>query len=209
MNQVESASNCSKRRNFDAQLSSDAGLFGRLQFARMNQKKTPRKPTAEKQSNDPTASLRQHLLELLGKGNAHADYASAVANLPEAKRGEKLPGVPHTAWRLAEHMRITQLDILEFTRDAQHESPSWPDGYWPPHDAPPGEKAWTASIASFKKDRAAMIAIIQDEMNDLFAPLPHGQGQTIAREAMLMADHTAYHIGQLILLRRAIGAWKD
>jgi hypothetical protein len=106
-------------------------------------------------------------------------------------------------------MRITQLDILEFTRDARHVSPNWPDGYWPADDAPPNREAWTASIAAFKKDRAAMIAIVEDEKNDLFAPLPHGQGQTIAREAMLLADHTAYHLGQLILLRRTLGAWKE
>jgi hypothetical protein len=163
----------------------------------------------KKRPNNTTASLRKHLLELLGKGAAHADYASAVANLARAKRGQKLPAVPHTPWRLVEHMRITQLDILEFTRDARHISPNWPDEYWPPTDAPPNAKAWAASIASFKKDRAKMIAIVKDEKNDLFAPLPHGQGQTIAREAMLLADHTAYHLGQLILLRRALGAWKD
>ncbi len=153
--------------------------------------------------------LREHLLELLGKGGAHADFASAVADLPAARRGEKLPGVPHTAWRLVEHMRIAQQDILAFTRDARHVSPKWPDNYWPAEDAPPSASAWAASITAFTDDRAAMIAIVEDPHNDLLAPLPHGQGQTIAREAMLLADHTAYHIGQLILLRRALGAWKD
>jgi hypothetical protein len=163
----------------------------------------------KKSSNNATDSFRKHLLELLGKGNAHADFTSAVANLAQARRGQKLPGVPHTAWRLVEHMRITQLDILQFTRDARHVSPKWPDEYWPADDAPPNARAWTASIASFKKDRTALIAIVEDEKIDLFAPLPHGQGQTIAREAMLLADHTAYHLGQLILLRRALGAWND
>jgi len=162
-----------------------------------------------KHSNDLMAALREHLLELLGKGGAHADFASAVADLPTDRRGEKLPGVPHTAWRLVEHMRITQLDILEFTRDARHVSPKWPDEYWPADDAPPSAKAWTASIAAYQKDRAAMIAIVEDTKNDLLAVLPHGKGQTIAREAMLLADHTAYHVGQLILLRRALGAWKE
>jgi hypothetical protein len=168
----------------------------------------PMKPVMT-QTTDPMDKLREHLLELLGKGSAHADYASTVANLPARKRGEKVPGAPHSAWRLVEHMRITQRDIMEFTRDARHVSPKWPDEYWPAGDAPPSAKAWNASIASFKKDRAAMIAIVKDAASDLLAPLPHGQGQTIAREAMLLADHTAYHVGQLILLRRALGAWKD
>lgn len=162
-----------------------------------------------KHSNDPMSTLRKHLLEMLGKGGAHADFAAAVADFSAAKRGEKLPGVPHTAWRLVEHLRITQWDILEFTKDARHVSPNWPDEYWPAEDAPPNSKSWAASIAGFEKDRAAMIAIMEDNKNDLLASLQHGQGQTIAREAMLLADHTAYHVGQLILLRRALDAWKD
>jgi hypothetical protein len=160
-------------------------------------------------TDDATKKLREHLLELLGPGGAHAPFDKAVKGLPPKLRGVKAPPSPHTAWRLVEHMRIAQEDILEFTRDARHQSPPWPDGYWPQGDAPPDEKAWRESIEKFRADRKAMIAIVKDPKSDLLAPLPHGQGQTIAREAMLLADHTAYHVGQLILLRQVLGAWEE
>ena len=155
------------------------------------------------------STLRDHLLELLGKGGAHVGFDAAVADVPVELRGARVPNVPHTAWRLVEHLRIAQADILAFSIDARHRSPPWPDGYWPTTDAPPDPAAWDRSVAAFQSDRSAMIALISRSDIDLLAPLPHGHGQTLAREAMLMADHAAYHIGQLILLRRALGCWPD
>jgi hypothetical protein len=159
-----------------------------------------------KTESDP---LRRHLLELLGKGGAHADFASAVADLEPRFYGKRLPHVPHSPWDLLEHLRIAQWDILEFTRDARHESPKWPDAYWPDKSVVPTAAHWSKSVSAFNDDRAAFIAIVEDPGTDLLAPLPHGDGQTVAREAMLLADHCGYHLGQLIIVRRGLGAWKD
>ena len=161
---------------------------------------------AKKNSSD---ALRQHLLDLLRGANAHADFDAAVANLPSQLRGKKAAGAPHTAWQLLEHMRIAQWDILEFSRNAKHVSPPWPDGYWPKTAAPPGASAWNNSVRSFRADLKAMAKLVANPKSDLFARIPHGSGQTLLREALLVADHNAYHIGQLILLRRLLGAWKD
>ncbi len=152
-------------------------------------------------------SLRAHLVELLERGRAHADFDSAVKDFPAALRGRRVPGVPYTAWRLLEHMRIAQWDILEFSRNPKHVSPSFPEGYWPAGDAPPGEPAWERSIQLFRADLAAMRALVKDPKSDLFTPFVHGDGQTLLGEALLVADHNAYHIGQLVLLRRVLGAW--
>jgi hypothetical protein len=116
-------------------------------------------------------------------------------------------GVPHTPWRLLEHLRIAQWDILEFSRNPRHVSPPFPDGYWPTGDAPPESAGWDRSVAAFRADLQAMQDLVADPATDLFAPLAHGDGQTILREALLMADHNAYHLGQLVVLRRALGAW--
>jgi uncharacterized damage-inducible protein DinB len=154
-----------------------------------------------------TDPLRTHLLELLGKGGAHADFARAVADMDPKYFNKKIPGVPHSSWDLLEHMRIAQWDILAFTRDARHKSPTWPDGYWPTEPATPAR--WAKAVKTFNDDRAAFTTLVKDPATDLLARLPHGDGQTVAREAMLLADHTAYHLGQLIIVRRALGAWKD
>lgn len=151
--------------------------------------------------------LREHLLELLGPGGAHADFGRAVGGLAATFYNATLPNVPHSPWDLLEHLRIAQQDILEFTKDARHESPSWPDGYWPKNPATPA--SWKKSIAAFESDRAEMLSIVKNPKVELLAPLPHGRGQTVAREAMLLADHCSYHLGQLILLRRGLGAWRD
>jgi len=151
--------------------------------------------------------LRQHLLDMLKGGWAHATFDDAVAGLPAKLRGAKPPGQPHTPWRLVEHMRIAQWDIVDFSRNPRHISPTWPGGYWPEEDAPASSKAWTESIRAFKNDLKAMQKLIADKKADLLEPFAWGDGQTLAREAMLLADHNGYHIGQLILLRRVIGAW--
>jgi hypothetical protein len=158
---------------------------------------------------DTTKALRDHILYLLRGGAAHLDFEQAIADLPAALRGGKPTGQPHTPWRIVEHMRIAQWDILEFCRDPKHSSPKFPDGYWPEGDAPPDDTAWEHSIASFRADMRAMQELVVDPTTDLFAKIPHGQGQTILREALLVADHNAYHLGQLVILRRLLGAWPD
>jgi len=160
-------------------------------------------------SEDQAASLRENLLELLKGGGAHLDFEKAIDGLPMALRGAKPTGVPHTPWRLLEHLRIAQWDILEFTRNPQHRSPPWPEGYWPAGDAPPDNLAWDRSVAAFRADLQAMQDLVADASTDLFTPLPHGDGQTTLREALLVADHNAYHLGQLVVVRRLLGAWEE
>jgi hypothetical protein len=151
--------------------------------------------------------LRDQLLWLLGSGGAHVDFDAAVKGLPAALRGQAPRGMPHSPWQLIEHIRIAQWDIVEFSRDARHVSPAWPEGYWPPHAAPPSEAAWRRSIKGFRDDLDAMRALVADPKTDLFAPIPWGDGQTVLREALLVADHNAYHLGQLVIVRRLLGAW--
>ena len=153
------------------------------------------------------ASLRRHLVDLLDSGDAHAGFDAAIRNLPANLRGVRPEGQPHTPWRLLEHLRIAQWDILEFSRGADHVSPAWPDGYWPATDAPPAESVWDRSVEAFRADLAAMCALVSDPANDLGAEFPWGDGQTLLREALLVADHNAYHIGQLVTLRQLLGAW--
>ena len=158
---------------------------------------------------DPQRALRDQVGELLRGGNAHLVFKDAIADWPVALRGTKPAGQPFTPWRLLEHIRITQWDIVEFTTSAQHESPEWPAGYWPSSDAPPDDTAWDKSVAQVERDRRTMERLVSDAKTDLFARLPHGTGQTVLREALLVADHTAYHVGQLVLLRRLLGAYRE
>jgi uncharacterized damage-inducible protein DinB len=154
-------------------------------------------------------ALRQHVLDLLRGRNAHADFDTVMADFPSRLRGVKPPGAGHTGWQLLEHMRIAQSDILEFSRDAKHKSPPWPEGYWPKTEAPPAAASWNNSLRSFRADLKAMAKLVADKKTDLFAKIPHGTGQTILREALLVADHNAYHLGQVVVLRRLLGAWKE
>ena len=158
---------------------------------------------------DPQRTVRKQLIELLSGKGAHVSFDEAVAGLPPKLRGIKPPGQPHTAWRLVEHLRIAQWDILEFSRNPKHQSPKWPEGHWPPTDAPPRPADWTASLRRFRADLKAMQDLVGDPENDLLAPIPHGQGQTLLREAVLVIDHNAYHLGQLLMLRRMLGAWSE
>ena len=154
-------------------------------------------------------ALRQHLLDLLRGGNAHLNFEEALAGLPPTLRGERPDGLPYSPWRLLEHMRIAQWDILEFSRNPKHVSPEFPAGYWPESDAPPDDKAWQKSIRQFRADLKAMQDLVEDPAIDLLAPIPHGEGQTILREALLVADHNSYHLGQMVTLRRLLGAWES
>ncbi|MBI4461387.1 MAG: DinB family protein [Acidobacteria bacterium] len=156
---------------------------------------------------DADKALRQHLLYLLRGGGAHLDFGAGLRGLPADLRGVKPAGAPHTAWQLLEHMRIAQWDILEFSRNPKHVSPGFPDGYWPETQAPPDPAAWEKSLAAFRADLKAMQDLVADPATDLYARIPQGTGQTILREALLVADHNAYHLGQLVLLRRLLGAW--
>jgi hypothetical protein len=154
-------------------------------------------------------ALRKHVLELLEGKGAHADFDSAVSGFPVKRAGDKPPGAEHTAWQLLEHLRIAQRDILEFSRNPKHVSPKWPAGYWPEADTPKTQAAWTKSVQAFRADLKAMMALVQNPASDLLAPLPHGQGQTLLREALLVADHNSYHLGQFVMIRRLLGAWKS
>jgi hypothetical protein len=156
-----------------------------------------------------TDPLRAHILDLLLGGHAHLSFDQAVSGLPAESMGKRPPGLPHTPWRLLEHMRIAQWDILRFCVDPNHASPPFPQGYWPDGDAPPDDAAWGRSAAAFRSDLAAMMDLVEDPATDLFAPIAGGQGQTVLREALLVADHNAYHLGQLVTVRRLLGAWHE
>jgi DinB superfamily len=152
--------------------------------------------------------LRQHIVNLLIWGDAHQDFEAATKNMPLNLQGKRPKGSPHSPWELLEHLRITLWDILEFSRDAKHKSPDFPKGYWPESQEPPNEKAWDASVKSYLKDLRSMCDLVADESNDLFAKIPYGDGQTLLREALLAADHNAYHLGQLLIVRKMVGAWE-
>jgi hypothetical protein len=153
---------------------------------------------------DSIASLRRHLVSLLTKAEAHVDVASTLKEFPPPFRGRKPQGAPHTPWQLLEHMRLAQWDILRFSVDSKHVSPKWPEGYWPKQDAPSSEKAWKESVQRFLADLDAMCDLVRDKENDLFAPIAHGDGQTLLREALLVADHNSYHLGQLMMVRKTL-----
>jgi hypothetical protein len=154
-------------------------------------------------------ALRKQLIETLTGGGAHATFDDAIDGLPLKLRGEKPGGMPHSPWMLLEHLRIGQWDILEFSRDSKHVSPKWPEGYWPKTVAPPDAKAWDKSVAAFRKELRAMQDLVKNPKIDLTAKIPWGDGQTILREALLAADHNAYHVAQIIDVRRLLGAWKE
>lgn len=154
------------------------------------------------------APVRQQLVAALKGGQAHATFAQAVEDFPFDQAGVRPQGQPHSAWELLEHLRITQHDILNFSQSADHKSPKWPDEYWPKQPAPADTQAWEASVASFNADLAEFIKLVQDENQDLHRPFPWGDGQTLLREALLIIDHNAYHIGELVLLRRSLGLWQ-
>ena len=159
-------------------------------------------------TKDHEQSLRKHLVELLAGGGAHAKFEDAIKGLPPKLRGAKPANLPHSPWMLLEHLRLAQWDILEFSRNAKHVSPKWPEGYWPKKEAPPTAAAWNKSVQQFRRDLKAVQSLVANPRTDLFAKIPWGDGQTILREALLVADHNAYHLAQLVDVRRMLGAWK-
>lgn len=155
---------------------------------------------------DKDKALREHLLYLLGGGGAHIDFDSAVKDFPVEAINQKIERLPYTAWAVVEHMRIAQWDILEFSRSAKHVSPKWPEGYWPAADSQPGASDWNKTIEAFRSDLKKMKELVADPATDLFAPIAHGNGQTVLREALLVADHNAYHLGVLVTMKRLLEA---
>lgn len=151
--------------------------------------------------------LRNHVINLLEGGHAYVRLDSALENFPFDKTGVKPEAFDHSAWQLLEHIRIAQWDIVEFTVNANHVSPKWPEDYWPKEDAPASEKDWLMSVEAVKKDLQKMQGLVHNTATDLFAKIPHGTGQTVLREALLVADHNAYHLGQLVMLRKVLGIW--
>lgn len=157
---------------------------------------------------DPNAALRRHLVELLKGGNAYATFDGIITGIPPKLRGRKPPRMPHSPWMLLEHLRLAQRDILEFSRNPKYVAPSWPKDYWPRTPAPPSAAAWNASVKAFRSDLKAVQRLVANPKTDLFAKIPWGKGQTILREALLVADHNAHHLGQLLDIRRLLGTWQ-
>ena len=157
-------------------------------------------------------SLEDAVRELIGRSlawdDAHAGFDSAVAAIPPSLRGRQPDGVPYSPWQLVEHLRRAQHDILDFCRNAQYEELTWPDDYWPSSPEPPSPGAWDDSVRQFRADRTALQELAGDRQIDLTARIPHGEGQTYLRELVLVADHTAYHVGQLVIVARLLGVWK-
>jgi hypothetical protein len=157
---------------------------------------------------DADQRLRQQLIAQLTARQAHLTFEDAVANFPLDKINSRPPNVPYTPWHLVEHLRIAQWDILDYCRNPHYTAPHWPDEYWPAPDAETDAAGWQRSIDQFLADRQALIAIVSDPQTDLFAPIPHGEpGHTLLREALLAADHNAYHIGELAILRQVMDIW--
>lgn len=150
--------------------------------------------------------LREHLLNLLDGKGAHVTLEQAIEGLLPAMQGRKVETQPYTIWQVLEHMRIAQWDILEFSRNPEHASPEWPAGYWP-ESRVPSDDDWERSLKSFLLDLEAMKGLVKNPSTDLLAPIPHGDGQTILREVLLVSDHNAYHLGQVVLLRKLLGNW--
>ena len=152
-------------------------------------------------------SVRDLIARLLAWEDAHVSFDKAVADIPPDLRGKIPHNLPYSAWQLVEHLRIAQHDILDFCLNPNYEETKWPDDYWPESAAPPSQAAWDDSIRRFQQDRTALRQLAADERFDLEARIPHGNGQTYLRELVLVADHTAYHVGQIVLVRRLLGNW--
>ena len=151
--------------------------------------------------------MREQLAKALDWGEAHADFDKAIDGLAPELRGRRVKGLPHSAWEILEHLRITQHDILDFSRNPNYTEIAWPDEYWPATPAPPTAGAWDESIAAFRRDREALKRLTTDASIDLSDRIPHGSGQTYLREVLLVLDHNAYHVAELVVLRRLLGAW--
>jgi uncharacterized damage-inducible protein DinB len=151
--------------------------------------------------------MRVQLARSLDWGEAHVDFDKAVEGLPPELRGRRPAGLPHSPWEILEHLRIAQHDMLDFSRNPDYKERKWPDEYWPAQPEPPDAGAWDASVAAFRRDREALQAMTNDPKIELTSRIPHGTGQTYLREVLLVLDHNAYHVGELVIIRRLLGAW--
>ncbi|TXK27240.1 DinB family protein [Pontibacter qinzhouensis] len=151
--------------------------------------------------------LRDHLTKLMRCGQAFMPLPEVLQNIKAADAGKTVKNLPYTLWKLIEHLRIALYDILEFSRNPEYQSPEWPDGYWPEEYAPADQAALDASIKAIKEGIETMVQLVQDPENDLFEPFPHGDGQTLLREALLVAEHNAYHLGEIVVFKRLLGMW--
>lgn len=160
-------------------------------------------------ANEEDRALRGHLVEFLRGGSAHADLKAVLDEFPVAARGTKPKGAVHTPWQLLEHIRIALHDLMDFSTNSNYVAPQWPEDYWPKEDAPEDDAAWNASVKALKKDIADFEKLIGDPESNLYATIPWGEGQTLLREVLLAGQHTSYHLGQMVLLRRELGAWQE
>lgn len=160
-------------------------------------------------ANTEDRALRQLLVEFLRGASAHAELKTVVDDFPADLRGKRLKGMPHSAWQLLEHIRVALHDLLDFSTNPNYVAPRWPDDYWPKDAAPEDGAAWDASVRAVKKDLAEFEKLVGDPDSNLYATVPWGEGQTLLREVLLAGQHTSYHLGQLVVLRRELGAWKD
>ena len=170
-------------------------------------KKKPPRSRSGQSSPRQADPLRQHLVAFLDWRNAHVTFDDAVANLPADLRDKQPSGLPHSPWQLVEHLRLAQRDILDFCVDPEYTEGKWPEDYWPKSQAPPTSAAWDESIAEFKRDLAKLRRIARDPKIDLVGKLPFAPQATYLRELLLVADHNAYHVGQIVIVRRLLGAW--
>lgn len=170
----------------------------------------PRRSVKPARQGAPDRAFRDLLIAQLEGGHAHATFAQAIADFPVAQRGVRPEGVAHSPWQVLEHLRISQWDIVEFTRDPQHRSPGWPAGYWPSAETPPSDSAWQESVSEFERELEVMTELLRDPRRELFTQVDHPEAKphhTLAREAMVLAVHNGYHIAELIMLRRLLGVW--
>jgi uncharacterized damage-inducible protein DinB len=156
---------------------------------------------------DKDIVLRKHVQKLLDWQDAHASFDSAIEGVPEELRGVKPKGLPYSLWQLLEHLRVCQFDILDFCRNPKYKEPKFPDDLWPKSSEPPNADAWKKSVSAFRKDREDLKELTSDNNLDLFSKIPHGSGQTYLRELLLVADHNAYHVGEMVAVRRLLGIW--
>jgi hypothetical protein len=156
---------------------------------------------------EEAGGIREALARAVDWEDAHAGFESSVDGMPFELLGRAPAGFGHSVWQLAEHVRLAQRDILDFCRDPEYRERAWPDDYWPPHAAPPDETSWARCLEAVRDDRASLAHLVRDSTRSLVAEIPHGQGQTILREVLLVIDHTAYHVGQIVAVRKALGAW--
>ncbi|MDZ7692202.1 MAG: DinB family protein [Balneolaceae bacterium] len=152
-------------------------------------------------------SLKEHLIDQLTREHAHIGFVRATKGIDTQHLGKRTDALPHSIWELAEHIRIAQEDILKFCVNSNYEAPSWPDDYWPSDQAPSDRNMWEQTLQQYQDDRQKMVELVEDPQNDLFEPFPHGDGQTLFREAVLIIDHTSYHTGQIVDIQRILGIW--